>query len=105
MLITYTLNTENTHFKDRILLCVFPENTTLVQYPELGRSLGADSLWFSCERVPLCKISRVTIINSKNGSDSRKRAVTDLGGALLRIVVMKYSPVRKLFPWAALQST
>ena len=46
----YTLNTENTHFKDRILPL----------YPELGRSLGAVSLWFSCERVPLCKISRVT---------------------------------------------
>ena len=31
MLITYTLNTENTDFKDRLLLCVFTENTTLVQ--------------------------------------------------------------------------
>ena len=45
MLLTYTLNTKSTHFKDRILLCGFTENTALAS--------GAVSLWFSCERVPL----------------------------------------------------
>ena len=54
MLLTYTLNTKSTHFKDRILLCGFTENTALAS--------GAVSLWFSCERVPLWKISRATSV-------------------------------------------
>ena len=46
--ITDTLNTENTHFEDRILLCVFTENTTLVSEAwYVGCRFSVDFLWES----------------------------------------------------------